>query len=438
MIHTAAGSERPAGMSSSTTLARPSGALGGLETSPPVVVASARRSSLWVRGPAWDSAWILSALWLAPVVLWLASGSKDPQKGPLDSFFFVLTALLWIGHRFGSTWLAYFTTAYRPLVRAEPVRFVVVPIAVAAFYFVALLLPDRALPWTRAQRVLWLVIVDYLLVTYHFAAQHFGVLCLYRVRAGRAASHGVRRLDRAVALVVGGALVVAAEVVAGTVYRIDVWIDPWLAPARVDAVAAAVRTTGTALAAAGALAVLVVELRSTRFSFPRVAYAGGLAAMVAAAFHARTPFVFVVIWSAQHWLVATGLSTLVARAEPPPPSTSRLRSALHAVNRRPWALLLVLAAVSVLLLPILEVEGVEDDGELYASRIFGGFATALRHSTWVPALLAFGLTTAFLHYWLDRSVYRFSSPETREAAKGLLAPADARSVGRSGSERRQH
>src|SRR5882757_105014 len=30
------------------------------------------RPSFWVRGPTWDGVWILSALWLTPLALWLA------------------------------------------------------------------------------------------------------------------------------------------------------------------------------------------------------------------------------------------------------------------------------------------------------------------------------------------------------------------------------
>ena len=82
---------------------------------------------------------------------------------------------------------------------------------------------------------------------------------------------------------------------------------------------------------------------------------------------------------------------------------------------------LMLAALSVLLLPVMEVEAVEGDGPHYAERIFGGFATALRTSAWAPALVALGFTTAFWHYWLDRAVYRFSDPRVRLAARGLLA-----------------
>jgi hypothetical protein len=379
------------------------------------------RSRPWIRGPVWDLAWLLSAVWLVPLVLVLSTGPGDPADGPLDALFFALTALFWLGHRVGSTWLAYCTTAYRPLLRAERVRFAVVPIGIAVVCFAAMLPPDAALPWTRAQRVMGFAVLDYLFLTYHFASQHFGVLSLYRVRAGRVGSSGLRRLDRVYALIVGGALVMVAEVVAGTVFFIEVWVDPWLDPACVASAAETLRIAGTALAAAAAAGMLAVEARSHRPSLPRAAYVVGLAAMVAVAFYARTPFVFLVLWSAQHWIVAVGLTTLVAGGEPPPVRSRRLAGALHAVNRRPWVMLLVLGAASVILLPFLEVEGVADDGALYAHRIFGHFATALRTSSWVPALVALGLTTGFLHYWLDRAVYRFSTPRAREAARGLLA-----------------
>ena len=149
----------------------------------------------WVRSLAWDAFWLQSALWLAPLALLLAHGYEDPSESPLDLLVFGLTALFWISHRFGSSWLAYATTAYRPLLRAEPVRFVVVPIAIAAACFAILLPEDDALAFTRAERVMALAMVDFALVTYHFAAQHFGVLSLYRVHSGRTADPWMRRLD---------------------------------------------------------------------------------------------------------------------------------------------------------------------------------------------------------------------------------------------------
>src|SRR5262245_42037187 len=83
--------------------------------------------SAWIRDPVWDGIWMLNALWLVPLVVWLAWGRADPESSSLDVLYFGLTALFWIGHRVCSTWLAYCTEAFRPLLRTQPVRFVVLP-----------------------------------------------------------------------------------------------------------------------------------------------------------------------------------------------------------------------------------------------------------------------------------------------------------------------
>jgi hypothetical protein len=164
--------------------------------------------------------------------------------------------------------------------------------------------------------------------------------------------------------------------------------------------------------------MLSVELRSQRPSPPRVAYVLNVAAMVLFSFLARDPFLFIVLWSVQHWSAAMGLASLAASGGSQEPAT-RWQRLLAPINRRGWAVLLVLAAASALLLPLLEVEAVADD-YVYADRIFGDVAWWLRSSPFVPALLALGLATSFIHYVLDRAVFRFSSPDVRQAARGLL------------------
>ena len=82
-------------------------------------------------------------------------------------------------------------------------------------------------------------------------------------------------------------------------------------------------------------------------------------------------------------------------------------------------MLLALAVVSTLLLPVMEVEAVTDE-YAYADRIFGDAARWLRSSPFVPVLLALGFATGFIHYLLDRAAFRFSSPDVRQAARGLL------------------
>ena len=386
----------------------------------PPAAGAAPWPSPWVRSPAWDGVWMLSALWLAALVLWLARGHADPEASPLDPLYLGLTALFWIGHRLGSTWLAYGTEAYRPLLRAQPVRFVLLPLLVTAGCFGVFLPSDVAFPWTRAQRLVGLAILDYALVTYHFAAQHFGALSLYRTRVGRGACTNTRRMDRLFALGVGGALVFLADILAGAVAYQDLWVDRWLVPAWLVSAQGGIRAAATLALLAATATMLFMEARAPRRSLPRVLYVLGLAAMVALALRPRSLFPFLVIWTSQHWILATGLASQTPRGEPAP-VRGTVRRILHALNTRPWAVMLLLMVVSVLLLPLFEVEANRQGGTYYGDRIFGAVATGLRTSSWVPALVALGFSTGFLHYLLDRSVYRLSDPKVRSAARGLLA-----------------
>ncbi len=383
--------------------------------------------SPWVRGPAWDGLWMQSALWLTPLALWLARGHADPESSPLDLLYLGLTALFWIGHRLCSTWLAYCTEAYRPLLRAQPVRFVVLPLLVTAGCFGVFLPSDAAFPWTREQRLVGLAVLDYALVTYHFAAQHFGALSLYRSRVGRAACAHTRRMDRLFALGVGGVLVFLADILAGAVAYQDLWVDRWLVPVWLVSAQAGIRGGATLVLLAATAAMLFAEARAARRSLPRVLYVLGIAAMVAVALRPRSLFPFLVIWTSQHWVLATGLASQTPGGEPAP-VRGAVRRILHVLNARSWAVLLLLMVSSVLLMPLFEVEGNRQGGTYYGDRIFGAVATGLRTSSWVPALLALGFSTGFIHYLLDRSVYRLSDPQVRSAARGLLAPPGSRTA----------
>jgi hypothetical protein len=380
---------------------------------------AAARSSTWVRGPVWDGVWMLNALWLAPLVLWLARGYSDPESSPLDTFYLGLTALFWIGHRLCSTWLAYCTEAYRPLLRKEPIRFVVLPLVLTFGCFAVFLPADAALPWTREERFVGMAIFDYALVTYHFAAQHFGALSLYRTRAERAGCELTRRVDRIFALGVGGALVFLSDILAGSVAYQNLWIGRWLIPAWLTSKQAEIREAAMLVLLVATALMLIVEARAPHRSLPRVLYILGLAAMVGIALRPRSLFLFLVIWTAQHWILATGLASQTPKGEPAPASGT-IRRAFHALNARPWAILLVLVSFSILLLPFFEVEANWDGGTYYGDRIFGAVAVGLRTSSWVPALVAIGFATGFVHYVLDRNVYRMSDPRVRSAACGLL------------------
>src|SRR5215510_8349697 len=323
-------------------------------------------SSKWVRGPVWDGFWMLSALWLAPIILLLVHGYSNPESSPLDLLYFGLTALFWIGHRLSSTYLAYCTEAYRPLLREQPIRFVALPLLITAGCFALFLPADSALPWTREERLIGLAIIDYACVTFHFAAQHFGALSLYRSRAERGSCFQTRRVDRFFALAVGGVLVFVADILAGAVAYQDQWADRWF-PAWIVSAENGIRG-GAMLALLAATAVMLfTELRTPQLSLPRVLYIMGLAVMVGLALRPRSLFLFLVIWTSQHWMLATGLASQTASAESTP-RIGAIRLLLHRLNVRPWAVVLLLMALSLILLPLLAVEANRESGTYYGDR----------------------------------------------------------------------
>ncbi len=372
----------------------------------------------WVRGPTWDLCWLLSPLWLAPVFALLTVGWPDAWRSPAHTFYVVVAALFWIGHRFSSSWLAWMSSAYRPLLRSQRARFVWVPLAAVGAVFCVVLDPTGRLPGTPLSRAAILGAIDYLFVTWHFAAQHFGLLSLYRGRAGRA-SVG-RGADRAFALGIGGLMVVVAELLQGRAALPQDWLphllqDEVLAP--VSAVAVPL-FAGMTLLLTGLM--VAAELRAPQPSLPRALYLAGLGLTVMSAFY-LDPFVFLALWTIPHWLSAMALASVVAGGEPPPPPDARWHWLFHGINRRPLRWMLVLALLSILATPLFEVEvaaGPEDLPVLWALG-----PTALETLTTLPVLpwlLALGLATGVLHYLLDRAVWRLSDPEVRQAAAPLL------------------
>ena len=231
----------------------------------------------WIKSPAWDLVWVLNTVWLAPLVFLLGLGHDDVHASPVDWLFFVLAVPLWFGHRVSSAWLAYATPAYRPLLATQRLRFVVAPLAIAVACFAVLLAPESVLPMPLTERVVCLAVLDYLLVSHHFATQHFGLLSLYSARAGRSSDANARRLDRWFALVVGGGFVVLANALAGSIAFQDRWIDPLLGEALSDTVAADAARCGMVVVVT--ITALVCALRRSPPS-PPVAYVVGVSAIV--------------------------------------------------------------------------------------------------------------------------------------------------------------
>ena len=273
--------------------------------------------SPWVRGPVWDSFWMLSALWLAPIVLWLAyglcrSGVEPARSALLRPHRLVLARPPVLQHLPG---LLHGSVPPAPADSADPLRG-----ASGSDHdrmFRVLSPADLALPWTRAERLVGLVIIDYAWVTWHFASQHFGALPFIvhapgaRLRADETLRSvlrpGRRGRARSVADILAGAVALSGQVDRSLVFsRLDGvgagphprWRHPGARPR--DSRSAVRRAAHSTMVVAAGLYIL------------------GIAVMVGIALRPRSLFLFVVVWTSQHWIVATGLASQTLRASRAP------------------------------------------------------------------------------------------------------------------------
>src|SRR5206468_7714203 len=116
-----------------------------------------------------------------------------------------------------------------------------------------------------------------------------------------------------------------------------------------------IRFAATAALLTATAITLYAELRSSPWSLPRILYIIGMAVMVGIALRPRSLFLFLVIWTSQHWILATGLASQAPSKELTH-NGGLIRRAFHNVNVRPWAILILLMTLSVVLLPLFEVE----------------------------------------------------------------------------------
>ena len=143
--------------------------------------------------------------------------------------------------------------------------------------------------------------------------------------------------------------------------------------------------------------------------------------MVTGAFQLQ-PIEFLMLWTLQHWITALGLAAQMGGNDMKKSMSVKdriFKNSSFSEYKNQWIILLFLCSISVILTPFFEIEAVSS-GARYSELIFQYFMYVLYHSSWVTILVGVGLASGFLHYFMDRAVYRLSDAETRMSAKNLL------------------
>ena len=296
-------------------------------------------------------------------------------------------------------------------------RFIFIPLGVLLLTGFWLLLPESLLPLPFSLRILSLAMLDYFWGIYHFAAQHFGLLRLYRHLAPGSEDVFEKIRDRWYCLGAAGGLVIFAEVLHGTAILQEDWTGPILTSEVFGGQQQQLLQFGLILSLCWFLFMLQREFRSGG-SLPRLLYLLQLGVMVGAAF-VLDPFRFLVLWTLQHWMGAVGLVSFlggndISSRQTGGSSHSRI---LHIRSR--VGVLILLCLVSLLMTPMMEIEALSADSA-YSTQWWPEWWEWIQRQSWLPLVMVIGFSSGFIHYLMDRAVYRFSDPQTRSVLTKLL------------------
>jgi len=387
-----------------------------------VETAVARPRAAWIGSPAWDLWWMFSGLWGGALLL-AASAFADVTL--LETAFLALLVRLFVSvaHSWSTTWMVLFSPLLRRERRARPGRYRQVPLALVAL---SLALGLGVAGWQRFPADgrfgagLWIfglyVALFWVGHFWHFGNQDFGVLTLYRLKAGQTRSAD-RRVDKLYTMAMMFLIqpIVYLSIVRSTAFAemVTTWLPVsaaglWLA-ARAAVAAAALLTLGAA----------AFELAKQNRSLPKLLYYGVCflhAALLFGAAWADEPvlailYVVAYLWS--HWFIAIGLVSRINagyyRSRGDSPARSLLRHAAVVGS--------IAAAVCALTLPWLDYGLFNTDGFRY-KEILAGIGPG--QTLWVGGLLGFFLAEQLLHYYCDRCLFRFRDPDVRARVAPLL------------------
>jgi hypothetical protein len=195
---------------------------------------------------------------------------------------------------------------------------------------------------------------------------------------------------------------------------------------------------GITMALAFTARAIVVEARNPKMSLPKLLYMVSVGIPVSMAFMYDSMAPALLVLAVQHWLVSVGLTSHMAAGRAPVKTQPNAWYRFWNIfNRSPWAVMVLMCIGSALLAPVMEFSDVERRYVMRAVRAAFDPASAERNyiywgaqyldvfaflgrNTVVSLFIATGFAFGYIHYLMDRAVYRFSDPDTRRMSAPLI------------------
>jgi hypothetical protein len=380
----------------------------------------ADRAPIWIQSVGWDVFWMFAGLWGVALLL---IGTGLPWIGELAFGLFALQRGLSIAHAWSTTWMVLGSDLLAEQRRENPAKYLWRPlgITVIAFALGIGVATSQRYPADGSFGLnlwIWGVYIGLFWVGHfwHFGNQDFGVLTLYRSRAGQD-----RWLDRRIDKLFTATLMFVIQPVlfvgflASTAFSEMVLT---LVPVHI----ATLRSVGTgavSLAALLTVGYLVFEARKPNRSLPKLLYGVVIFLHPALLYTAMRSgsellgvlYIVAYLWS--HWLIAVGLVARINTRH----YLSRGESLGFAVLRHSVVVGLIAGAVLLLTAPFLDYVLFNTAEYGYKARL----ASIEPAREWLLGLaMGFFLAEQLVHYYCDRCLFRFRDAAVRRKVGPLV------------------
>lgn len=387
----------------------------------------------WIRSPWWDGFWMFFGLW-GPILILLGyfgAGSIWNTRetlvhvigleGPL--FFLYVAVGVW--HRMTSTYAVLGTPILRDEVRKNKTKYLVIPLGIV----IGCLLLAQAFVFHSAFSFmqstygqLWafflLAYVMILWERWHFCAQEFGVLSIYRIRASQF-SPTDRKFDRAYTIILMLVVNMILFFYAGFQNEQILFYGTALhtySAGIIDKIALIAFIVGMVFM----VIALTREWMREEPSLPKAAFYFLIGSHTMLIYFCPEAFLlFFFSYIIHHWMVAIGLFNRITMNSYTQ-ATSIQRIGKYCITVGPFVALCVLWYFYFSHVSSLDLAGSlpkPDD----AIKLFAGIATPTKFFWGIIIGLFFAFN--FLHYYYDRCFYSFRDPAIRSRIGPLLFDA---------------
>ena len=379
-----------------------------------------RPGTRWVNSPGWDAFWMFSALWGVPLLL---VGSLVTNLAAFALALFAVNQLMSVFHSLSTTYMVLGSPLLKEERRLNRRKYFTIPLAIVLFCFALGLYVAVTQRFPEDGRLAagmwpWMLYVGLFWVGHfwHFGNQDFGVLTIYRLKAGQTGLRD-RKVDRLYASAMMFVIqpIVYVCFVKATAFAEVLHTFLPLGPTFLEAASA------SAVGAAGIFTVGVVafELSKPNRSLPKLLYYVVMflhpvllyTSVVTQSYGLGALYVIAYLWS--HWLIAISLVGRINTRYYQSRGDSQPVSLLKHVA----ILGFIVGVVSLLFYSFPTFHLLSIDSYRY-KEVLASITPEMR--LFVGALFGYFLAEQILHYYCDRSLFSLRDPGVRKNVAPLL------------------